>query len=193
MFESLSFGAMLLIEATLLIEALIESGVLVYVVASAIAATGLFVTTSQANAEAPNTFFDAQEAVAGADDRVQVIGSPDLIKPLDFHFSPNLTFAENLHIVPVQYHFLAQKPAATAQEELPTIPAPANYGAVPANPTPPQADAPAAGPPPSAAPPMTEFEKELKKTEEETEKKEAASPSFRIWRRAFSSPRTTAT
>ena len=48
MLEPFSFGAMLLIEATLLIEALIESGVLLYAVASAVAATGLFVTTSQA-------------------------------------------------------------------------------------------------------------------------------------------------
>ena len=109
MLEPFSFGAMLLIEATLLIEALIESGVLLYAVASAVAATGLFVTTSQANAEAPITFFGAQDVVATSDDRVQLVGSPALIKPPDHYVSPKVAFNDDLYIRPAYYPLLAQK------------------------------------------------------------------------------------
>ena len=45
-----------------------------------------------------------------------------------------------------------------------------------ANPTPPTTDTPGGVSQPALASPMTEFEKELKKVEEETEKKEAEKP-----------------
>jgi hypothetical protein len=220
MLEPLSIGAVLLIEATLLFEALIDCGALVYAFASAAAAIGLFVATSQANAETPYTFIDAQEVIARSDDRVQLIGSSGLIKPLDYHL-PKFAFSDNVQILPVQYQLLAQKPGSTSTEDLPTLPAPSNFGAtapanpVPAtavapanqgpptadarvnrlpppaealvkplpppaeplvNPTPPATEAPAGVNQPALVTPMTEFEEELKKNEEETEKEEAAKP-----------------
>jgi Phosphate-selective porin O and P len=254
MLEPLSIGAMLLIEATLLIEALIECGVLVYVFASAVAAIGLFVATSPANADAPSAFFEPQDVVARSDDRVQPLAPSVLIKPLDYHLSSKVAVNDNLSVRPAYYPLLAQKSDSTSNVELPTIPAPSNYGATePVNPTPPVAEGlanqvpptsgarinrlpPPAEPPVNGAPPaaetlvnpsapstdarvhpappvaeslanpppptaealanptpptaeatggvnqpalvspMTEFEKELKKNEEEAEEKEAEKP-----------------
>lgn len=169
--QLIQHGATLLVEAILLAEALVNCGVLLYAFASATAAIVLFVATSQVNAEATNTLVDAV-VITDSEEPGQSSGRSDVVGPREYYLSPRFVFGENLYIHPAPYPFLAQKSASTTGDSgLPTISAPSNSAApAPKTLPPPAAEATGGVKQPGEGSLSLEFDKDLKKNEEEKKK-----------------------
>src|SRR6187455_1735931 len=100
MIELIHSGATLLVEAILLVEALIDCGMLVYAFASAVAAIVLFFVTSQANAETSNGFVVTDQVASEDDDREQLHLRTGVAGPGDQYVVPRFVFGDNLYIEP---------------------------------------------------------------------------------------------
>ena len=169
-------GATLLVAAILLGEVLINCGVLLNAFATVVAAIVLVVVTSEVNAEGTNAAVDSGEVVASSDELGPLLQASDVASTRDDYLSPRFAFDENLNLRPKPYPVFAQKPDSTTGDSgLPTIPTPSNSPAPPpANVPPPATEATDGAKQP--ADPTSQFEKDLKKNEEEAKKKAGEKP-----------------